>query len=327
MNIGTLRLAAPVLLAPMSGITDFPFRRAVARHGVGLLVTEMIASAAAVQQARDYRLKARRDFSEERPLAVQLAGVEPEIMAEAARLCEGRGAAAIDLNFGCPARNVTKKAAGSALMRDERLAARIFEAVVGAVSVPVTLKMRTGWDEASRNAPALAGIAEACGIAMITVHGRTRCQFFEGRADWAFVRQVKQATRLPVVVNGDIRSVADAREALCQSGADGVMVGRGCYGRPWLPAQIAAALAGEPEPAEPASNQLGEQIIEHYRDILGDAGIEAGVRMARKHLGWYAGDRPGADAYRTRVNRLEDPRAVEAATRDFYARSAERLAA
>ena len=322
LRIGPLSLASPVLMAPLTGISDLPFRRLVARFGAGLVFSEMIASPELLKETAKTRRQARFDWAA-RPWAVQLAGTEPLVLAEAARYVVDRGADLVDINFGCPAKLVVGKAAGSALMRDEVLAGRILETVVGAVPVPVTLKMRLGWDEASRNAPRIARIAEAAGIRMLTVHGRTRSQLFKGRADWAAVGEVKAASSLPLVVNGDITDAATARAALGLSGADGVMIGRGACGRPWLLARIAAELDGGSEPPAPAPDEILAIVLEHYAAMLDHYGRETGLRRARKHLAWYLGGLPDGAALAGRVNRMDDPRMVVAALRGIFEGAAE----
>jgi tRNA-dihydrouridine synthase B len=326
IEIGPVRIDQPVILAPMTGVTDLPFRRMVKRYGAGLTVSEMIASQAMIRETRQSLQKSLWDPSEQ-PVSLQLAGCEPEVMVEAAKLNEQRGAAIIDINMGCPVKKVVNGDAGSALMRDLPLAAAIVEAVVRAVTVPVTLKMRMGWDHRSLNAPELARIAEAAGVQMITVHGRTRCQMYKGSADWGFVRKVKEAVSVPVIVNGDICSVEDAREALRQSGADGVMIGRGAYGRPWLLAQAIAELVNEGAWTEPSLDEQLSVILEQYAEMLSLYGRQTGVNLARKHIGWYTKGLPGSAELRNRVNQQDDPATVVAMLREFYSPWLRRAAA
>ena len=326
IRIGALTLAVPVILAPMSGVTDMPFRRLVKKYGAGLVVSEMIASQAMIRECSKTLQMAQRSEGEF-PSAVQLAGCEPEVMGQAAKLNEDRGAHIIDINFGCPVKKVVNGHAGSALMRDEVHAGKILSATVKAVKVPVTLKMRMGWNHQSLNAPRLAQIAEDAGIQMITVHGRTRCQFYEGQADWAFIRQVKDAVKLPVIANGDINTFADVTKALELSGADGVMIGRGAYGKPWFIRQVMDYLTSGVIPAAPSLREQLDLVIEHLESMLVHYGINAGLRIARKHIGWYSKGLPQSAEFRAAVNSVDDAAKVRGLIDGFFQPLLERAAA
>ena len=302
--LGNITLTPPVILAPMAGITDLPFRRMVARFGAGLVVSEMVASQEVVQAKPMARARAELGFGEA-ATSVQLVGREPHWMAEAARYVAGMGAQVIDINMGCPAKRVTTGACGSALMRDLDRALRLIDAVISAVSVPVTLKTRLGWDEDSLNAAALATRAQNAGVAMITIHGRTRCQFYKGAANWSAIRAVKDAVTIPVIANGDIVDGATACAALTQSGADGVMIGRGAQGAPWRLAQISAAVYGTRPPIVPQGDALADLVIDHYDQMQAFYGPGLGPRVARKHLGWYL-DAAGLSHHRAALVTCDD---------------------
>ena len=306
----------PVLLAPMSGVSDLPCRRMVRRFFDGLIYSEMIAGKEMLRGTAQSRRMAMFDEDEMLP-AVQIAGREPALMADAARLAVDQGAVLVDINFGCPAKKVVNGLGGAALLKDEPLAARILEAVVRSVDVPVTVKMRLGWDASSVNAPTVARIAEAAGIRMITVHGRTREQMYDGRSDWSAVGAVRAQVAVPVVVNGDIGDGRAATAALRQSGADAVMIGRAVCGRPWLPGLVADHLACGCHRPEPSPEIVARVALQHYDDILGFYGTARGVRIARKHLAWYLQSWPHAPELMRRLVLLEHPGEVRAAIRDF----------
>lgn len=306
----------PVLLSPLAGITDLPFRNLVQSFGAGLVVSEMVASQEMVQARPSTRARAELGFGAD-STSIQIAGRDAYWMAECAKLCADQGARIIDINMGCPAKKVTNGLSGSALLKTPDFALELIEAVVEAVDIPVTLKTRLGWDDNLLNAPEVAKRAEAAGIEMITIHGRTRCQFYKGQADWKAIRDVVNAVTIPVIANGDITDVKTAKTALNQSGAAGVMVGRGAQGRPWLLAEIAAELYGTNPPQVPVGEARKAMIEQHYEAMIAFYGVELGNRVARKHLGWYLDDFDVSAEFRMRIQTEKDTKKVRQLIRDL----------
>jgi tRNA-dihydrouridine synthase B len=320
IQIGNLKLSSNVLLAPMSGVTDLPFRRLVKKFGAPLLISEMIASRAMILQTKESLRKCQKDDGIY-PLSVQLAGCDPENMAEAAKLNEDLGADIIDINYGCPVKKVVNGFAGSALMKDEDLASRIVEAVVKAVKIPVTVKMRMGWNQQNLNAPSLAKKCENLGAQMITIHGRTRCQMYNGKANWEFINQVKDVLKIPVIANGDIKNSNDAKEALKLSKADGVMIGRACYGKPWLIEQITRELNNE-EFCEPSIQEKAKIVLDHYDEMLEHYGEIVAVPLARKHIGWYSQGIAESASFRAKINVTKEGKEVRKLVEEFFSSAA-----
>lgn len=317
IRIGQITLQDNVILAPMSGVTDLPFRRLVKSFGASLVISEMIASRAMILQTRESIKKCQKDKTHY-PMSVQLAGCEPEVMAEAAKLNEDLGADIIDINFGCPVKKVVNGFAGSALMKDEDWATRIMEATVKAVKIPVTMKMRLGWNYENINSPSLAKKAENAGIKMLTVHGRTRCQMYNGNANWELISHVKNVVKIPVIANGDIKNSADARKALELSNADGVMIGRACYGKPWLIAQINSELRGEEKIATPAIAEQKKIVLNHLNEMIDHYGEQAAIPLARKHIGWYSSGLKDSAEFRAKINTSHGAQNVRDVIEKFY---------
>lgn len=316
IEIGNIKLENNVLLAPMSGVTDLPFRSLVKSFGAPLLISEMIASQAMILQTRESLKKCQKN-DDSYPLSVQLAGCDPEIMAEAAKLNQDLGADIIDINYGCPVKKVVNGMAGSAMMKNEDLAARIVEKVVKAVKIPVTVKMRMGWNQENLNAPILAKKCEEAGAQMIVIHGRTRCQMYNGVANWEFVRNVKEVLKIPVIVNGDIKNSDDAKKALELSKADGVMIGRACYGKPWLIEKITCELKNQ-EFIEPNLAQKQEIILNHFEQMIEHYGEQIAIPLARKHIGWYSSGLIDSAGFRAKINITQGYENVRAIIEEFF---------
>jgi len=313
IEIGKIKIDGNTLLAPMSGVTDLPFRRLVKSFGAPLVISEMIASRAMILQTKESMKKCQVQ-KDQSPMSVQIAGCEPEIMAQAAKLNEDLGADIIDINFGCPVKKVVNSFAGSALMKDEDLATRIMEAVVKAVKIPVTMKMRLGWNRENLNAPSLAKKAQEVGIKMLTIHGRTRCQMYNGNADWQAISKVKEAVTIPVIANGDIKNFENAKTALELSKADGVMIGRACYGKPWLISQINDQLNNkEPQPIPNLEQQL-KIVLLHFNEMIEHYGVITGIALAKKHIGWYSSGLNCSAEFRAKINLMGNFATIENST-------------
>lgn len=315
MFVDKIKLKNNVLLAPMSGVSDAPFREIVKKFEPGLVFSEMIASRALIEQNKKTLHMAKKNNGE--ILAIQIAGCDPEVMFDAAKICEDIGADIVDINMGCPVKKVVNGYAGSALMKDEELAVKILKSVFKSVKIPITLKMRTGWDDSSRNAPKLAKIAEDIGISMITVHGRTRCQMYKGKSDWAFIKKVKDSVKIPVIANGDVENFNDVNNILKISNADGLMIGRGTYGKPWIFRDIAAKFNNKKK-IEISLELKKSIILEHFNLALEHYGIDVGVRNFRKHLGWYSKSFKNSNSFREKINNTSDHKVIEKLINDFF---------
>tara|TARA_A100001015_G_C15002898_1_gene719356 strand:- start:1028 stop:2011 length:984 start_codon:yes stop_codon:yes gene_type:complete len=315
MFVDKIKLKNNVLLAPMSGVSDAPFREIVKKFEPGLVFSEMIASRALIEQNKKTLHMAKKNNDE--ILAIQIAGCDPEVMFDAAKICEDIGADIVDINMGCPVKKVVNGYAGSALMKDEKLAVKILRSVFKAVKIPVTLKMRTGWDDSSRNAPQLARIAEDIGISMITIHGRTRCQMYKGKSDWAFIKNVKDSVKIPVIANGDVENFNDVNNILKISNADGLMIGRGSYGKPWIFKDITSKFENKKK-IEMSLEFKKSIILEHFNLSLEHYGISVGVKNFRKHLGWYSKSFKNSNVFREKINNSLDYKKIEQLTNEFF---------